>query len=162
MMNTSTHALTRNGLSNAAGAIAVLGALALAMDSIPAHAMGGWVAGEEADNCANDDGAFDEAAFVIATEPEAGERVESGFAVKGCSRTFESNVNWKLIARDGAQLASGNTQGGGVDGPGEFSFTVPYSVDARQIGHLEVFEEDVSDGEGFPPGRTVVPLVLMP
>ncbi|ODR93423.1 hypothetical protein AUC69_04270 [Methyloceanibacter superfactus] len=125
-------------------------------------AWGGWVEGEETDACDNGDGAFDEAAFVIATEPLAGQRVQSGFTVKGCSRSFEGSVQWKLIARDGAQLASGNTQGGGVDGPGAFSFTVPYSVDARQIGHLEVFEEDVSDGEGFPPGRTVVPLVLKP
>lgn len=128
----------------------------------PALSMGGWVEGEETDACDNDDGAFDEAAFVIATEPEAGERVESGFAVEGCSRSFESNVQWKLLARDGAVLASGNTQGGGVDGPEAFSFTVPYSVDEQQIGHLEVFAEDVSDGEGFPPGRTILPLVLKP
>jgi hypothetical protein len=112
--------------------------------------MGSWVQGEEADNCGNDDGAFNEASFVIATEPAAGERVESGFEAKGCSRTFESDVQWKLIGRDGLVLASGNTNGGGVDGPGAFSFTVPYTVDARQIAHLEVFEEDVSDGEGFP------------
>jgi len=118
--------------------------------------------GQTADNCANDDGAFNEAAFVIATEPEAGERVASGFEVEGCSRTFESNVNWKLLGRDGSVLASGNTQGGGVDGPGTFSFTVPFSVEEAQIGHLEVFEEDVSGGEGFPPGRTVLPLVLKP
>jgi immunoglobulin-like protein involved in spore germination len=127
-----------------------------------ALAMGGWVEGEETDACVNDDGAFDEAAFVFATAPEAGERVESGFAVEGCSRSFESNVQWQLIARDGAVLASGNTQGGGVDGPAAFSFTVPFSVDAQQIGHLEVFAEDPSDGEGFPPGRTVLPLVLNP
>jgi hypothetical protein len=31
-----------------------------------------------------------------------------------------------------------------------------------KVGHLEVFEEDVSDGEGNPPGRTVLPLVLKP
>jgi hypothetical protein len=128
----------------------------------PTHAMGGWVEGEGADACANDDGAFNEASFVIATAPEAGARVESGFTVSGCSRSFEGGVQWKLVARDGSVLASGNTQGGGVDGPGAFSFTVPYSVDAKQIGHLEVFDEDVSDGEGFPPGRTVVPLVLNP
>lgn len=127
-----------------------------------AFAMGDWVSGEEADVCDNDDGAFDDAAFVIATEPKAGERVESGFEVAGCSRTFESNVQWQLMARDGSVLASGNTQGGGVDGPGSFSFTVPYSADVQQIGHLEVFEEDVSGGEGHPPGRTVLPLVLKP
>ena len=52
--------------------------------------------------------------------------------------------------------------GGGVDGAGSFDFAVTYSVPERQIGHLEVYEEDVSDGEGFPPGRNVVPLVLNP
>jgi len=127
-----------------------------------ALAMGGWVEGEETGACVNDDGAFDEAAFVIATEPKAGARVESGFGVEGCSRSFESNVQWKLIARDGAVLASGNAQGGGVDGPAAFSFTIPYAVETQQIGHLEVSAEDPSDGEGFPPGRTVLPLVLKP
>jgi hypothetical protein len=140
---------------------AILAILASTL-ATPAGAMGSWVQGEEADNCANDDGAFNEASFVVATAPAAGERVESGFEAKGCSRTFESDVQWKLIGRDGSVLASGNTQGGGVDGPGAFSFTVPYTVDARQIGHLEVSEEDVSDGEGFPPGHTIVPLVLKP
>lgn len=103
-----------------------------------------------------------DAAFVIATAPEAGEGVSSGFAVAGCSRTFESNVNWRLLARDGAVLNEGFATGGGVDGPGPFGFTVSFSVAEQQVGHLEVFEEDVSDGEGFPPGRTVLPLVLMP
>lgn len=121
-----------------------------------------WVEGEEAGNCANPDGALDDAAFVITTEPAAGARVASGFDVRGCSRTFESNVQWKLLGRDGSTLASGNARGGGVDGPAPFAFTVPFEVNERQIGHLEVADEDASDGEGFPPGRTVVPLVLNP
>lgn len=82
--------------------------------------------------------------------------------MSGCSRTFESTVVWKLKARDGAELASGHATGGGVDGPGPFSFTVAYTVAERQIGHLEVYEEDASDGEGNPPGRNVIPLVLAP
>ena len=114
------------------------------------------------DNCANADGAFNDAAFVIATGPVAGERVSSGFGVAGCSRTFESTVVYRLLGRDGSVLAEGTTQGGGVDGPGNFAFTVSFAAPERQIGHLEIFEEDVSDGEGFPPGRTVVPLVLLP
>ena len=141
---------------------AMIGIGGLVTNAGTALALGNWVEGEEADNCANADGAFDEAAFVIATEPEAGMRVVSGFDVKGCSRSFESNVQWKLIGRDGSVLASGNTEGGGVDGPAAFSFAVPYSVSEKQIGHLEVFAEDVSDGEGFPPGRTVLPLILNP
>ena len=141
--------------------IAVIGIGGLAC-ARTAFAMGGWVEGEEADNCANTDGAFDEAAFVVATEPKAGARVTNGFNVRGCSRSFESNVQWKLVGRDGSVLASGHTRGGGVDGPGAFSFTVPYTTSERQMGHLEVFDEDPSDGEGFPPGRTILPLVLNP
>lgn len=139
-----------------------LAALGLILSAMTAIAMGSIPGGGPADNCANADGALNDAAFVITTSPSAGERVESGFAVAGCSRTFESNVNWKLLARNGTELASGNTQGGGVDGPGPFSFTVTYTADQQQIGHLEVFEEDASDGEGFPPGRTVLPLILKP
>jgi hypothetical protein len=112
--------------------------------------------------CDLGDGALADSAFVIATAPAAGERVSSGFGVSGCSRTFESTVVWRLFARDGAVLNQGTTTGGGVDGPGAFSFSVPFTVGERQVGRLEVFEEDASDGEGFPPGRTVLPLVLVP
>jgi hypothetical protein len=112
--------------------------------------------------CDRADGALDDASFVIATAPQPGARVSSGFNVEGCSRTFESTVVWRLFARDGAVLAEGFTSGGGVDGPGDFAFAVPFTVAERQLGRLEVFEEDASDGEGFPPGRTVLPLVLLP
>ena len=112
--------------------------------------------------CSNADGALNNASFVIVESPHSGERVSSGFPVTGCSRTFEGDVQWRLFAKDGSRLAGGNTTGGGVDGLGSFSFTVPYSVTKRQIGHLEIDEEDVSDGEGFPPGRNVIPLVLQP
>jgi predicted small secreted protein len=114
------------------------------------------------DGCDLSDGALADSAFVIATAPAAGARVSSGFGVSGCSRTFESTIVWRLHARDGTLLAQGNATGGGVDGPGPFAFAVPFSVAERQLGQLEVFEEDASDGEGFPPGRTVLPLVLLP
>ena len=118
--------------------------------------------GGGAGGCDLADGALDDAAFVIATAPAAGARVESGFGVSGCSRTFESTVVWRLRARNGSLLGQGTATGGGVDGPGPFAFSVPFTVGERQVGHLEVFEEDASDGEGFPPGRTVLPLVLLP
>jgi hypothetical protein len=148
--------------SNVFGAVIGVAACAFFALAASAMAMGSIPSGSTADNCDNADGALNDAAFVITTKPSAGDRVESGFEVKGCSRTFESNVNWRLIARNGTELARGNTQGGGVDGPGPFSFTVAYTTAEPQIGHLEVFEEDASDGEGFPPGRTVLPLILKP
>ena len=106
------------------------------------------------------DDSLPEAALVVVTSPASGEEVASGFAVTGCSRTFESNVQWRLLARDGEVLASGHAMGGGVDGPAPFAFTVDYQASERQLAHLEVFEEDVSGGEGFPPPRAVVPLVI--
>jgi heat shock protein HslJ len=101
-----------------------------------------------------------QSAFVFATSPRSGDRLPSGSLVEGCSRTFESTVNWTLFDRAGTELASGFTSGGGVDGPAPFSFTVTYDVDGEQVGWLEVFEVDVSGGEGFPPPRDVVPVVL--
>ncbi len=99
--------------------------------------------------------------FVFVTTPVPGTQVFSGFSVEGCSRTFESTVNWRLLARDGSELASGFTSGGGVDGAGRFSFTVTYSgVTTAEVGNLEVFEVDASGGEGPPPPRVVIPLVL--
>lgn len=115
-----------------------------------------------ADLCSNVDGALTDVAFVFVASPGSGERVSPGFTVRGCSRTFESTVNWKLKARDGSELAAGHASGGGVDGPGPYTFTVSYTVAERQIGHLEVYEEDASDGEGSPPPRNVIPLVLKP
>lgn len=114
------------------------------------------------DVCANADGSLTDAAFIFVRSPASGERVASGFTVSGCSRTFESTVNWRLKARDGRELAAGHTTGGGVDGPGSFSIEVKFEVTERQIGHLEIDEEDASDGEGFPPSRNVIPLVLKP
>jgi hypothetical protein len=145
-----------NPLREAAMRTAGLAALGILLAGCAAPPGGG------AGTCDLSDGALNDAAFVIATAPVAGARVASGFPVAGCSRTFESTVVWRLRARDGSLLGQGTATGGGVDGPGPFAFSVPFTVAERQIGHLEVFEEDASGGEGFPPGRTVLPLVLLP
>jgi len=102
------------------------------------------------------------AAFVIVTRPVAGQRVSSPIHVSGCSSTFESNVLWVLRGRDGGTLGSGYTGGGNLGAPAPFTFEVAFSVETSEIGHLEVFERDESEGEGYPPGKTVLPLVLLP
>ena len=115
----------------------------------------------DADVCANADGALTNKAFVFVQTPKSGERVSSGFRIVGCSSTFEATVNWRLRAKDGHALGSGfTTQGGGLK-PGRFRFTVDYTIGARQIGRLEVYEPRVTQ-EGFPTVRNVVPLVLEP
>ena len=100
--------------------------------------------------------------FVVVAEPTAGLRTASPLHVRGCSRTFESNVVWELRAKDGRVLASGHAAGGGVEAAAPFSFSVTFIISAPEVGHLVVFEPDVSDGEGFPSGRSVIPLILLP
>jgi hypothetical protein len=114
----------------------------------------------EADVCANGDGVLDRSAFVFVQSPASGKRVANGFRVSGCSNTFEATVNWRLQGRDGRELASGFAQGGSRE-PGPFSFTVRYSIGARQIGQLEIYEPSVTT-EGFPTVKNIVPLVLEP
>ena len=106
------------------------------------------------------DDSLPDASLVIVNSPVGGAEVASGFQVSGCSRTFESNVQWRLSDRTGAVLASGHTSGGGIDGPALFRFTVDYETAERQLAHLEVYEEDVSEGEGYPPPRAIVPVVV--
>ena len=115
------------------------------------------ISGADAFAC---DDSLPDAALVIVSSPAGGEEVANRFTVRGCSRTFESNVQWRLLGRTGEELASGFAMGGGVDGPARFVFAVEYEAAERQLAHLEVFEEDTSGGEGFPPPRAVVPLVI--
>ncbi len=108
------------------------------------------------------DESLPDSALVIVQSPGGGEEVWSGFLVTGCSRTHESNVVWRLLSRSGEVISIGHATGGGFDGPEVFQFAVEFRVSERQIALLEVFEEDVSGGQGYPPPRAVVPLILNP
>ena len=104
-----------------------------------------------------------DSSFVLVTSATEGTVIEPGTEVSGCSRTFESHVGWRLLDRDGNEIAAGFTMGGGVDGAGAFTFVVDgYSVAEPQVGHLEVNAPDPSDGEGFPPSQHRFPVVLLP
>ena len=100
--------------------------------------------------------------FVVVVTPTAGLRASSPLQVRGCSRTFESNVVWEVRSREGRILASGPTSGGGVSGAAAFSFSAAFTVSEPELGHLEVFEPNESEGEGFPAARSLIPLVLLP
>jgi hypothetical protein len=98
------------------------------------------------------------AAFVFVETPRSGDRVSSGFPVKGCSSTFEGNVIWSLRSRTGRVLARGYTQRGS-EAPGLFRFTVTYKAAVQQLGQLEVDEPRVTS-EGLPPTKNVLPVIL--
>ena len=138
-----------------AGGLSTLAALVLAATLLAAC---GESVGDDGTLACDD--SLPDASLVIVSSPVGGAEVASRFEVNGCSRTFESNVQSRLSDQTGAVLASGHTSGGGVDGPVPFAFTVDYEAAERQIATLEVFEEDVSEGQGFPPPRAVVPVVI--
>lgn len=98
--------------------------------------------------------------FVMVTAPAAGARVKSGFAVAGCSRTFESTVVWTLTVRGGKELAKGTAKGGGVDGAGPFAFAVDAKVNKPTLAYLEVLEPSASGKGGT--ARVIVPVVVTP
>ena len=140
-------------------ALALSGAL-VACDDDDAGSASAPTTTAVADPCA---GVPAEASMVFVATPASGARVAPGFTVTGCSRTFESNVPWRLLDRAGDVIAEGFATGGGVDGPAPFTFTVGFAPPSEeQVGHLEVEAGDPSDGEGFPPPRDVVPVVLSP
>ena len=114
------------------------------------------------DPCENIDPVLAASSFVVVVEPVGGERIGSPVEVRGCSRTFESNVVWELRGRDGRILASGYTNGGGYSGAAPFEFSAHFEISEAEVGLLEVFEPDESDGEGFPSPRTLIPLALVP
>lgn len=113
------------------------------------------------DGCANLAPEAAEAAFVFAASPLPGTVLASGDTVVGCSRTFESHVDWLLLDREGNELVRDFTMGGGVDGPGSFEFTVEYTVTEPQMGTLVILAPDPSDGEGFPPSEHRIPVFLV-
>lgn len=98
--------------------------------------------------------------FVMVTAPAAGAKVKSGFAVTGCSRTFESTVTWTLTVRGGKELARGTARGGGVDAAGPLSFTVAAKVEKPTLAYLEVIEPSASGKGGT--ARVIVPVVIAP
>lgn len=98
--------------------------------------------------------------FVMVTAPAAGAKVTSGFAVNGCSRTFESTVTWTLTVRGGKELARGTARGGGADAAGPLSFTVAARVGKPTLAYLEVIEPSASGKGGT--ARVIVPVVLTP
>lgn len=112
--------------------------------------------------CDSIDPALAASSFVIVEHPAAGQPVSSPLRVRGCSRTFEANVVWELRSHDGRILASGHATGGGISGPEAFSFSAAFRVAEAQRGHLRVLEPTVSETEGHPGPRMVVPLALLP
>ena len=96
------------------------------------------------------DDSLPDAPLVVVLSPAGGEEVANGFTVRGCSRTFESNVQWRLLGCAGELLASGFAMGGGVDGPAPFTFAVAYEAAERQLAPPRGVRGRCVGGRGLP------------
>jgi hypothetical protein len=98
--------------------------------------------------------------IVVVTSPAAGETVGDSFTLEGCAAAFEATVNYRVTDHGGAVLAEGFAT---ADQPdigisGEFSTTVDLGATEPGRLSLDVFEPDVSEGEGGVPPRHLLPI----
>lgn len=110
---------------------------------------------DDQDPCADPPSGTD---LIFVTEPQPGQSVSSPFTVEGCSSTFEANVVWELVDRDGSTLAEGFTMGGTMGEADGFSVEVEYEVTVETIATLRVYESSAEDGSELHVNS--IPLVL--
>ena len=91
-------------------------------------------------------------------QPRVGAAVTRDLQVTGAGRTFEANVNWRLLDSTGREVASGTFMGGSGPLWGAFDtrIAIPTSVSGNVT--LEVFEASAKDGS--PQGVTQIPLTV--
>jgi hypothetical protein len=92
-------------------------------------------------------------------QPRPRATVTRDLQLTGAGRTFEANVNWRLLDSTGREVASGAFTGGSngpLWGPFDTHIAVPTSVGGNVT--LEVFEASAKDGS--PQGVTQIPLTV--
>lgn len=92
--------------------------------------------------------------------PVANTIYRSPIDVTGLSRTFEGNVNIRLLDANGEVLAERNAIGGSVDGFDFFHTYLRFSITEEQPATLEVFEIDAGDGSRR--DEVSIPITLQP
>lgn len=84
---------------------------------------------------------------LLNTSPAWWQHVESPLDIEGWSRAFEATFLYMVTDNDGLPLAEGFvTAGGGGPDFDEFTFSVPFDVDHRQLGALFLYTESAVDG----------------
>lgn len=92
--------------------------------------------------------------------PVAETLYHSPIEIIGYSRTFEGNVNIRLLNADGEVIAERNAIGGSVDGFDFFHTYVRFFTRQQEPATLEVFEVDAATGEEI--NLVAIPITLLP
>ncbi|MHB1004250.1 MAG: Gmad2 immunoglobulin-like domain-containing protein [Chloroflexota bacterium] len=100
---------------------------------------------------------------IVVYNPAKGDRVRSGFLLRGDAQVFEAVSNYQLIGENGALLSEGPLMAtAGAPEFGRFSKNVTFSVTREQPAVLRVFERSAADGSIVINTLVNIPLVLAP
>jgi hypothetical protein len=100
---------------------------------------------------------------VVVYEPSKGERIRSGFTLRGDAQVFEAVATFQLIAEDGRVLREGPAMTrAGAPEFGRFTVNVDFSVTREQPGVLRVFERSAADGSIVANTLVNIPVILVP
>ncbi len=105
----------------------------------------------------------EDVAPIIVESPTGLEPVASPIVVTGTANVFEANVLITVLGDVGQELVTTfATATCGTGCRGDFEKAVAVRIPAEQAVTLVLAEEDASGGEGRPPYRVEIPLVLVP
>ena len=85
--------------------------------------------------------------LILVESPIIGQRVGNPVTVSGIANVFEATVSLRILDENGREVASTFTTATcGTGCWGDYSVSVPYSVDHEQPGIVEVYESFARDG----------------
>jgi Immunoglobulin-like domain of bacterial spore germination/Sporulation and spore germination len=84
---------------------------------------------------------------ILVESPVIGQRVSSPVTVSGTANVFEATVSLRILDENGNEVANTFTTATcGTGCRGDYSVSVPFSVDHEQPGTVEVYESSAKDG----------------
>jgi len=106
--------------------------------------------------------AFDDLLPAILVEgPVIGQRISNPVTVSGTANVFEATVSLRILDGNGKTVANTFTTATcGTGCRGDYSVSVPYSVDRVQMGIVEVYESSAKDGSAI--NVVDIPVTLTP
>lgn len=98
---------------------------------------------------------------IVVESPSIGERVSNPVTVSGTANVFEATVSLKILDARGNEIArTFTTATCGTGCRGDYSVSVPYTVDREQSGTIVVFESSAKDGSEI--NAVGIPVILTP
>ena len=98
---------------------------------------------------------------ILVESPVIGQRIGNPVTVAGTANVFEATVSLRILDENGKTIANTFTTATcGTGCRGDYSVSVPYSVDHEQRGTVEVYESSAKDGSAV--NVVDIPVTLTP